>query len=443
MATANEYLLKALMDSQEEDYEDSPLFMYGQRALMTPIPMQTRMSPWETLLTGALQGFGGGMLKGMGEAQIAEEQAKKAEAIAQLASATGDERYTLMEADPDLRKIAPIARMADAISEQEKKAAMALKLQEALLEAPKMRTITRGGTEIQEEFDPVNRTWNQVGAGPRWAPTAPGENASISEGAASVLAKAFMDRTGQQGPPDPNVIEALTNPKVATLLAGLENSKGVAERHKEDMARKEKQQIVSGYDNLPGAPVLGDTELKDLRETKSTTDQVIAIFDGIAKGSDPEDVFGNDAQLNQARASMLFNMFRGLTGSGAALSPSETEKLNAMIPRLAAGDLVGAVKAGMLDRDQKQFARDMQKLMQDSLDIQMMSYGKKSRTKDLSQYPAQTLAQMGIEAPDTAGGLGPIADALTAPVAPGQTTVPPGMRLLRNKVTGETKLVPK
>lgn len=42
------------------------------------------------------------------------------------------------------------------------------------VKAPTMRTVFRGGEEVQEEFDPTTRTWKEVGRGARWNPKGSG-----------------------------------------------------------------------------------------------------------------------------------------------------------------------------------------------------------------------------------------------------------------------------
>lgn len=87
-------------------------------------------------------------------------------------------------------------------------------------------------------------------------------------------------------------------------------------------------------------------------------------------------MFGNNAQLQGALQSFIFNTQRKATGSGARLEGPEAKMLQAMTPSVAAGDFIGAIKAALLDRDPAQLAKDMIGVIDKSQDAMMKArYG--------------------------------------------------------------------
>lgn len=70
-------------------------------------------------------------------------------------------------------------------------------------------------------------------------------------------------------------------------------------------------------------------------------------------------LFGNDAQLQQALQSFIFNTQRKATGSGARLEGPEAKMIQAMTPAVASGDFAGAIKAALTGREPSQLATDM------------------------------------------------------------------------------------
>ncbi len=394
MANAEDYLIQAILGQQQDEYAANPLYSTGRKMEMTAPTYSNLMSPWEMLLAGGLQGLGGGVLTGIGQGQVDSKNKVNLQALNDFVGSSDPNRYDILAENPETAKYAPIAKLMAGM-EQEKI--------DLAKKTTKPDIIELGvGNGLQQKFAYNPLTGEKIPLGESYAqfkPDAAGESTVIPESAKPLLASLVGKLAGKPAD-DPDVLAAIQNTKTANLTDSLLGKIGVGDRKTADLDFKKREQRIPGYEDIGEVPVLSATELKDLRRSVAETNKAKSLFDQIAEGkTDLNAIKGEDAQVNQARSAMLFNQFRGLTGSGAALSPSETNMINAMLPALASGDLIGALKAGVLGRDQREFARDMKKLMQDSVDVEMISYGKKSVAKDLSAYPRDSLTQLGIEPP--------------------------------------------
>lgn len=393
-----ELLAASLIKDQSSNLAQDPFYSAGTGIdeILSTMP-HYKLKPWQALLAGALGGFGSGVLKGIGTASADRKNAVITDKLAQALSTTGDEQQALFADTPELSKYGSLLKLQDLVDKREQEQMKTKALAEMLMKPPTMRTINQGSTEIQQQYDPIGRTWEQVGSGPRWDPGRDnsGLNAAIPEEVAQQLATAAAKAQGLEMP-SPELIKTYSNARTAGLMNALTGDIGVQGRSDRTAGYKEKQSALFGYEPIDDKVMLTPGEKKDWDEKISATNSIVDKFDILAKSGDLNAITGQDSATQAAISAELFNKFRVLTNSGARLEEKEAQMLRAMMPRVAAGDLSGAIKAGLLGRDQKVFANDLKDLLTRSLDVELLSVGFKNKNKPLSAYPEETVKRLGL-----------------------------------------------
>lgn len=393
-------LLAAELLKDQDAYQQQPVYQLGS-SLIDAAPIYGikgagKVDPWESLLLGALSGFGGGALQGMAQAQQPESSTLR------LAQAlTGNDKLGeggLEEAVATLYKQAEEEKLSDFYAQEKFKA-----LAEAFAD-PKDRKVLSGVDEIQERQtivetgDPLNPyriEYQEIGRGPRFAPR---QDTAVDPLVANKLAEMAAGLTG--APTDDPAMRAIyQNEDTARIANTLLSQEGIGERFKKNKEQTKRQTSLFGYEPIDDSFQLQASEMDDLRRNVSATQSIIAKLDTLSD-KDLTQIAGQDAQTQAAISAQMFQAFRNKTGSGANLTKNEEDLINSMSPALAAGNLTEAIKRGMLGRDQKQFAKDLQGLMQEGLDVELFSMGLKRKTRSLDSYPALLRETMGITLPD-------------------------------------------
>lgn len=133
------------------------------------------------------------------------------------------------------------------------------------------------------------------------------------------------------------------------------------------------------------------------------------IANEITKGRDPNTILGEDANVFGNLYSQAFATAREFGNLGARLEGSELKLAQDMIPSLEAGNLIGAVKAGLMGKnDPAKISKVFATLARESLDSQMAEITS-GRSKSVQKYQASTPATRSPanEKVPLAGGLDP------------------------------------
>lgn len=437
-----EDLATLLLQDQNAYKTENPFYSAGTGLLgATVVPVGADVSPWEKLLIGALAGFGGGVLQGVGKTQAQSENTNKLSGLASLLGASSTDRQGIVSKNPELAQYEGLLEINEAL---DKAALTKLEKQEKIkdiaksLSDPEMRTRISGSDEIQEErrYDPKSDTfsWVSIGQGPRFKPTPDSvtinaEKNAVPEAAQGLVAERLAAALGLDAS-DPRVSSAATDFRVANFLRGIDSAEDINTRAAD--SRKEKQAIGSifGYEPIKeGIGRLTDSEAAKYREKASLTNSLVNQLAEMASG-DLSALSGMEASQQKALSAAIFNALRQRTGSGAALSPAEVEMIEAMKPAAAAGNLAGAIKAGLLNRDQKALAKYLQERFQEDLDSELFGLGLRRSSRKLESYPAEMLQRYGLSATPQPAAAGPVPGATPA-ASPTQTPPPNGqMRVM-------------
>lgn len=152
------------------------------------------------------------------------------------------------------------------------------------------------------------------------------------------------------------------------------NIKDVQDRHqanldfrKSQQERADEQLEFFGYSKPKIRPTA--SEAAKVRDELGKNEQLRNTLESLGSNIDENgfmEIFGKNAQLQDALRSFIFNTQRKATGSGARLEGPEAAMLSAMTPMVAANNFTGAIKAALLGRDPAQLARDMVNLINKS-----------------------------------------------------------------------------
>jgi hypothetical protein len=356
----------------------------GISAALATMP-QYNLKPWESLLAGALGGFASGALKGYGQQSQDQKTAEIVNKFTAALDETGGLDTKAVSASPELAKYAPMLKLNEMQEKKELKKQQEKMLLDALSKAPTMRTIYQGDSSIQQEFDPLSRTWAEVGSGSRFKPSAgPGP-----------VNQQLLDALVQTGNLAPEIAAAVQSQQDLSAAQRAIGQSGVQNRFETTKDLEKKKTSLFGYEPIDDSFMLQPSELDNLRTKVGATQDIIAKL-GVLQGKDLTQIAGQDSATQQATSALMFQAFRNKTGSGANLTKNEETLIQQMMPHLASNDLVGAINAGLLGRDQNQFSRDLQGILQEGLDVELFAQGLKRKSRDLSSYPKQLRDTMGV-----------------------------------------------
>ena len=379
----------------------------GIDSMLGTIP-QYNMKPWEALLAGALGGFASGALKGYGESSQNKKTSEITQKLLAAFDAQGGIDTSVIAQTPEIAKYAPLIELNDLQEKNEEQKALRKLTTELAAKGPKMLTMQEGMDSVTYAQDPLSGTLTEVARGPKFKPSAsPGE-----------ANQKLLDALVNSGNLDPSIAGAVDSQRdLETALRAIGQA-GLQNRFNTNKTVERRKSSLFGYEPLDQSFMLQPSELDDLRNKVGSTQEVISKLETLA-GQDLTQIAGRDSATQQATAAMMFQAFRNKTGSGANLTKNEESLIKAMMPKLAAGDLVGAITAGALGRDQNQFSKDLQVLLQEGLDIDLFSRGLRRKSRDVSTYPQKLRETMGLYETQ------PSADRVAADSA--VKTAPPGM----------------
>lgn len=199
------------------------------------------------------------------------------------------------------------------------------------------------------------------------------------------------------------------NPKAAQLSVSQQKANSYGEsvdNSGERLGMKKSEQIFQGYSRLPNAPVLTTTQLNNLRARQGGT---LTIIDNLEQQKDlvrengTLDLTGTEAAMQKALSGEFFNLNRIRTNSGANFTALEVKLIDAInTATVAGGSPMDAVFNLMTDRNAVEVIDGVQKLLQRSLDAEMLSAGS---YREGANYSPQILKTLGLT-PSTSGGWG-------------------------------------
>lgn len=384
MADLTSLLVAELLKQDQQDLADNPLYRGGyQLQTIQPDP-KLHLSFGQALLGGLLQGGLGGLMQGFGEAQVQAHQSDVANKLLDALSGPNGTDYSALAADPDLAKYSTLLKFGDAQAAAEKQAKL---------------------DELVNKFA-LER--------------------------ANVKPEPFT--TGVEGHPD-QIIHGLVDP-----YTGKFNPIGsVEDKFKssvEDNKPKYDPQFLKDRGIDPNAPEeqikfqlsesvrnkIPGKALDDLTHSQSLVSQLDSLnplIDGMANNNagriynslsldTPEGQYQNRLKV---LSDELAKQFAGRTSW-----PSIEQQLSALTVRqLGSKDALKSVVNNMKD------------MLQNEQDDKASKYGE-------AGYRALSEIQDKVQPPTSD------AEKANSPIDP--NNIPPGMKLQRNKVTGEMRLVP-
>lgn len=400
MADALDLLAASLLRDQESYKTEDPFYSAGvglDQVLQTAPAYH--LKPWQSILAGVLGGFGSGVLKGIGTASADQKASSIATKLATALQAAPEDRAELFKDIPDGAKYGALLEVQDVQDKIEAKKARQLLLEKLATQDPKIFQVQQGTQNITMQRDPLTGVVSQIGAGPKFAPRAETE---VDPAVQPLFIKQLARSLGV-GEDDPSIAAAAKDIKAVTALRGLDANADISERFKANKDQVKRQTTLFGYEPIDDSFQLSPTELDDLRNKVAATQEIKSKLE-VLSDKDLTQIAGQDAQTQAALSASLFQAFRNKTGSGANLTANEKDLIDQMSPALAAGNLGEAIKRGLLGRDQKQFSKDLQGILQDGLDVEMFGRGLKRKTKSLDSYPASLRETMGVSSVTPASG---------------------------------------
>ena len=278
MADVTDLLVAQLLRDQGQEEQKSPFYSagLGMDSVLATMP-KYNLKPWEAALAGALGGFGSGLLKGMGTASADQKSAAISTKLAEALSATGEDRYNLLAADPELGKYSGAFKIQDLRDQQETEATKQ-KLMDAEAIKPKDLQTVYGadGTKHQSWID-AQGVEHQIGGG------VPAYDPNTSTGL-SPVSKPLIDSMVNAGLLDPEIgANITTNAELsqvqrASELAGIKDRFGNANlsQKAEDSvagATALEQKLKPLYDRLRA--YVGDTTNPQAQYAKISIEQLV------------------------------------------------------------------------------------------------------------------------------------------------------------------------
>lgn len=241
------------------------------------------------------------------------------------------------------------------------------------------------------------------------------ENSDLERAQKLKLAPGYDD-TLMQGPEAQGAMEALLNKKELTpeqaavvsklplsalrAFQGQQQLNNVGDRFEQNLSFKKGERELPGFTNVTGAtpPI---SAINEARTKIQSNEEVKTALRALKESGDVEGFYklaGENAQVQAALSSSVFNAYRKRTGSGARLEGPEGAMLQSMTPQVLAGNFMGALKAGLLGRDQGKFAEMMMNFLDEDRDIALFSQGFKNNSRDLKFYPKDIKQRFGLDA---------------------------------------------
>lgn len=376
---AYDSLIRALLEDQSNELLLSPAYTtgVGLRKSLGSLA-DYKLKPWEAVLAGALTGLAGGALEGIGRSTAESRNEAVTSKLLSALGSSGPDRLSALEGDPETSKYATLLKLQEVadkqalelgLSEYEQKQ----KLQQALeMQHPKYDITELGAGGRNKQVNAINPY--TLEATPLGSPV-PIDSPNPGGFGAQPANQEFVQGLVSKGLIDSDVARNIrTNNDVDDALRSM-GLEGVANRAKETKEIAERTVSLPGYVQEDKSYKLTPDEAKELRTKIRTNANIIDKLDVLANQKNLNALTGQDSQTQAALSADLFNKFRMLTNSGAALSPRESSLIDQMLPQVAAGNLSGALKAGLLGRDQKQFAQDLKGILQRSLDTELGALG--------------------------------------------------------------------
>ncbi len=405
--------LAALLQDQQEQYLlSNPYYLGAAGIAKAGNTAGYDMPAWQKLLAGAVAGLGGGFLKGVGERQAEEKSTALASAFAEALETPKDKRDEIYAQNPDLKKMSAQMEMVEKTRERELSDFFVKEKQKqlaaALYDPPKTRERMDGPNLIQEQLNPITREWTQYGAGPRFKATPDSvtinnDKNEVPEAARSIVVEQLAKTLGMETS-DPRLSAVSSDFRLVNMLNKLDSSQDVTNRFDANKADKDAMAQVLGYEPVkPGVGKLTPEEARKFHEKLGTTAKLVAQVEQLGAG-DLDAITGMEAAQQKALSAFMFESLRGYNGSGAAQSAQEVESSKAMMPLAAAGNLLGAFKAGALGQDQKQLSKFLAKVFQENADYELLAAGLRRSSRPLDTYPKTLLETYGLSTPTPTGG---------------------------------------
>jgi hypothetical protein len=143
--------------------------------------------------------------------------------------------------------------------------------------------------------------------------------------------------------------------------------------------------MISGYTKADGSlPTPGEKQLIETQnQGNARTVTLLAAYI-----ENPDSIAGQESALQQAIYGLSRNAQRLATGSGANFTVTEQKLVDFALPKILAGDPVGAMVAAGFGRDQKAFAAELINLYQKVQDYSLFdAYGLRRNDVGFDYYP--------------------------------------------------------
>lgn len=376
-------LISSLLLEQKDIAADNPYLNFANSMPQ----IQASQNPRQNAIAQSLASFTQNFAKGYGRKQVKQEQQELAKGVA-AALTSENPQEKLKEVSPTLASAYELQVAQAKQKQQELAQKMGMDLQKYQMQQDYSNELAR--SRMGEQF--------QYSAALKGIPSArqadvPWSNPAIPE----ILTNIQAEGIGSISPEQKQILNSLSPKEYARVLQANQQG-GVASRADRGMDFKEGERNLPGFTNVTGATP-STTIVNQLRTKKEGSDQIVNLLEEMKKTGDSSGfmtLVGQDAAMQEMLQGALFNANRVRTNSGANFTETEQNMVKSSIPKTLAGDPVGAVKALMLGRDQKEFADAMIKFIKADRDVNMFSQGFKSNTRPLSFYPKEMRESYGL-----------------------------------------------
>lgn len=379
-------LAKELLGNPDQGLAQSVPYSSGINLLkLQPTANDRPMGLGESLLAGALQGLVGGGLMGYGKNQVeSENTTNSSDLVKAMMETDPTARQAIFDANPSIAPYSAILKVGDWQHQQNLEDVRTKIAAENASKAPTLLSYIDGTQEIQKRFDPTTGAETIVGQGPRYKFDA--GNSAATKPLEDALIQKYADKMGI---PFDKAKELIPNQQSFTDNMAIDSMVN-------KQAAIDKKGDMFGFEDLPGASPLTPATKDKLDLRFGATQQAIQTLDEIKNIKDPNQLTGIDAAKQAALGAEMFQAIRRSEGLQSRFPPAEVDVIKNMIPKLAANDFTGAMKALVLDKQGPQVVGVIQDLLKKSFESEMLSYGKKSVSTPLSDYSPSSLQRLGI-----------------------------------------------
>lgn len=398
--------LATILAEQDDYYAKNDPFLQGSQALYGGLKniQDYNLSPWEKIAAGLVAGIGGGLMNGVGTARVDSKKQALAKSLSDLM--TGADSDAIVRENPDAAKFLPTIQIARKQREMDSAAKLAEVLQSEEIKRryakPDVVEVGVGGRAKQKiMIDPYTgeRLGNIGEAIPMDRPTVihtggGGEKFVLDPRQSAAVAKLI----GNKPLTEEDQAILATDRRLASMALGEGRADAVGARFEQAADARAALSSVFGYSSIKPGYKIPPELAKKYAERVADTALLQQLLSQAAQG-DLSAVTGIDAAKAAALNARLFTVGRKKSGSGAGLTAGEAESIKAMQPIAAAGDLLGAIKAAALDRDQGKLAQILKEEAQNDIDYEMFALGLARDSRPLHTYPEDLRKQFGVEIP--------------------------------------------